>query len=157
MSPLRTTWRHHTPHFLTRQHPFAPPFAPPWPYAGIDPAGIPAAVRDVVEDAKTWVEVSAYGPDELAVRFHHRLVPGMQATAGNQAVLRAFKPTKPGQERHLPHEAWHVVQQKQGKVKPYSGTGPLPAETPALAAEADRMGAKAEAEESGKESETEES
>lgn len=24
----------------------------------------------------------------------------------------------PGQERHLPHEAWHVVQQKQGRVAP---------------------------------------
>jgi hypothetical protein len=24
----------------------------------------------------------------------------------------------PGQEHHLPHEAWHVVQQKQGRVKP---------------------------------------
>jgi hypothetical protein len=24
----------------------------------------------------------------------------------------------PGQERHLAHEAWHVVQQKQGRVKP---------------------------------------
>jgi hypothetical protein len=24
----------------------------------------------------------------------------------------------PGQERHLPHEAWHVVQQAQGRVKP---------------------------------------
>ncbi|RPI78612.1 MAG: DUF4157 domain-containing protein, partial [Planctomycetaceae bacterium] len=23
----------------------------------------------------------------------------------------------PGQERHLPHEAWHVVQQKQGRVR----------------------------------------
>ena len=23
----------------------------------------------------------------------------------------------PGQERHLPHEAWHVVQQKQGRVQ----------------------------------------
>ena len=23
----------------------------------------------------------------------------------------------PGQEKHLPHEAWHVVQQKQGRVK----------------------------------------
>ena len=22
----------------------------------------------------------------------------------------------PGQEKHLPHEAWHVVQQKQGRV-----------------------------------------
>jgi hypothetical protein len=24
----------------------------------------------------------------------------------------------PGQERHLPHEAWHLVQQKQGRVRP---------------------------------------
>ena len=24
----------------------------------------------------------------------------------------------PGQEKHLPHELGHVVQQKQGKVKP---------------------------------------
>lgn len=24
----------------------------------------------------------------------------------------------PGQEKHLPHEAWHVVQQKQGRVHP---------------------------------------
>ena len=24
----------------------------------------------------------------------------------------------PGQEQHLPHEAWHVVQQRQGRVGP---------------------------------------
>ncbi len=24
----------------------------------------------------------------------------------------------PGQDQHLPHEAWHVVQQKQGRVMP---------------------------------------
>ena len=24
----------------------------------------------------------------------------------------------PGQEQHLPHEAWHVVQQAQGRVQP---------------------------------------
>ena len=24
----------------------------------------------------------------------------------------------PGQEKHLPHEAWHVAQQKQGRVSP---------------------------------------
>src|SRR3954468_9646568 len=24
----------------------------------------------------------------------------------------------PGQERHLAHEAWHVVQQRQGRVRP---------------------------------------
>ena len=24
----------------------------------------------------------------------------------------------PGHDKHLPHEAWHVVQQKRGQVKP---------------------------------------
>jgi hypothetical protein len=24
----------------------------------------------------------------------------------------------PGREQHLPHEAWHVVQQAQGRVQP---------------------------------------
>ncbi len=51
----------------------------------------------------------------------------------------------PGQEQHLPHEAWHVVQQRQGRVQP---TGAVPDgralnDDPALEAEADRMGAKA--------------
>ena len=29
----------------------------------------------------------------------------------------------PGQEKHLPHEAWHVVQQKQGRVQPTKQVG----------------------------------
>ena len=29
----------------------------------------------------------------------------------------------PGQERHLPHEAWHMVQQKQGRVAPTTRVG----------------------------------
>lgn len=51
----------------------------------------------------------------------------------------------PGQERHLPHEAWHVVQQAQGRVKP---TLQLKEGVPVnddrgLEREADEMGAKA--------------
>lgn len=46
----------------------------------------------------------------------------------------------PGQEQHLPHEAWHVVQQKQGRVRADTA---LPAGAasadPALESEADRM------------------
>ena len=50
----------------------------------------------------------------------------------------------PGQERHLPHEAWHVVQQKQGRVKPTSDVDGMPLnDDPGLEAEADRMGARA--------------
>lgn len=41
---------------------------------GIDPTRIPVAVRDLVADARAWVDHETYEPDELAVRFHHRLV-----------------------------------------------------------------------------------
>lgn len=51
----------------------------------------------------------------------------------------------PGQEKHLPHEAWHVVQQKQGRVKPtvqLKGSVPVNDDV-GLETEADMMGAKA--------------
>ena len=47
-----------------------------------------------------------------------------------------------GQEKHLPHEAWHVVQQKQGRVKPTiqkKGNIPVNDDT-SLEKEADLMG-----------------
>jgi len=37
------------------------------------PRQIPAAIRTLVDDAKASVEYSTHHPDELAVRFHHRL------------------------------------------------------------------------------------
>jgi hypothetical protein len=49
----------------------------------------------------------------------------------------------PGQEKHLAHEAWHVVQQKQGRVRPtrqLKGTGIN--DDAALEAEADRVAAR---------------
>ncbi len=51
----------------------------------------------------------------------------------------------PGQERHLPHEAWHVVQQKQGLVKPTMQLkdGMSINDDAALEREADVMGANA--------------
>ena len=41
---------------------------------GIDPTRIAVAVRNLVDDARTWVELGTFEPDELAARFHHRLV-----------------------------------------------------------------------------------
>jgi len=41
---------------------------------GIAPEGIPSAVRTLVDDAVAWADYSTYEPDELAIRFHHRLV-----------------------------------------------------------------------------------
>ena len=51
----------------------------------------------------------------------------------------------PGQEQHLPHEAWHVVQQKQGRVQPTMQMKGAVAvnDDPGLEEEADVMGAKA--------------
>ncbi len=51
----------------------------------------------------------------------------------------------PGQERHLPHEAWHLVQQAQGRVKPtmQMKDGVPVNDDEGLEREADVMGAKA--------------
>lgn len=50
----------------------------------------------------------------------------------------------PGQERHLAHEAWHVVQQKQGRVAPTDEAGGVAINAdPGLEAEADAMGERA--------------
>ncbi len=49
-----------------------------------------------------------------------------------------------GQEKHLPHEGWHVVQQKQGRVKPtLHAKGVSINDNVALEHEADGIGAKA--------------
>lgn len=41
---------------------------------GIDKAYVRSAVRDLIADARLWREQRIHEPDELAVRFHHRLV-----------------------------------------------------------------------------------
>jgi Fic-DOC domain mobile mystery protein B len=35
---------------------------------------IPTVLRQLFDDAKAWIEYASYPPDEIAVRFHHRLV-----------------------------------------------------------------------------------
>ncbi|OGB25286.1 MAG: hypothetical protein A3I66_04290 [Burkholderiales bacterium RIFCSPLOWO2_02_FULL_57_36] len=57
----------------------------------------------------------------------------------------------PGQERHLPHEAWHVVQQAQGRVRPtmqMKGGVPIN-DDERLEHEADVMGTRAVAQRAG--------
>ena len=41
---------------------------------GINPKQIAVSVRMLVHDVLAWVDNETYEPDELAVRFHHRLV-----------------------------------------------------------------------------------
>ena len=50
----------------------------------------------------------------------------------------------PGQQRHLPHEAWHIVQQRQGRVQAsFQAKGASINDDPALEREADVMGERA--------------
>lgn len=60
----------------------------------------------------------------------------------------------PGQEKHLPHEGWHAVQQKQGRVAPtmQMKSGTLMNDDSELEKEADVMGSKAV--EAGKQTDT---
>jgi Fic-DOC domain mobile mystery protein B len=41
---------------------------------GVDAHRIPIDMRQAIDDARYWVEHATYPPDEIAVRFSHRLV-----------------------------------------------------------------------------------
>jgi Fic-DOC domain mobile mystery protein B len=41
---------------------------------GIPHYEIPVALRQLLDDGRAWIEYNSYPPDEIAVRFHHRLV-----------------------------------------------------------------------------------
>ena len=41
---------------------------------GVKPFEIEPALRQALDDARYWIEHKSYPPDEIAVRFHHRLV-----------------------------------------------------------------------------------
>jgi hypothetical protein len=86
---------------------------------------------------------SLSGMDLSSVRVHRNSdnPAGLDALAyaqGNDIHLA------PGQDHHLPHEAWHVVQQRQGRVAPTMQLqGVSINDDHGLEAEADRMGARA--------------
>src|SRR5713226_168062 len=41
---------------------------------GVAPHLIEVSLRQAIDDARYWIEHKSYPPDEIAVRFHHRLV-----------------------------------------------------------------------------------
>jgi Fic-DOC domain mobile mystery protein B len=41
---------------------------------GVPSYQIPVDLRQLLGDARAWIDYKSYPPDELAVRFHHRLV-----------------------------------------------------------------------------------
>lgn len=77
------------------------------------------------------------------VRVHYN--SGAPARVGALAYARgADIHVAPGQEKHLAHEAWHVVQQRQGRVRPTLRARGLEVNDDArLEAEADAMGGRA--------------
>jgi hypothetical protein len=97
--------------------------------------GLPHQLRQGVETlsgismADTTVNYNSTAPTRIGALAY---------AAGNQIHLG------PGQEKHLPHEAWHIVQQKQGRVKPtLQAKGLVINDDHALETEADVMGQRA--------------
>ena len=65
---------------------------------------------------KSGIEnLSGISMDDVKVHYNSSKPAQLQAHAYAQGTNIHLGP---GQEKHLPHEAWHVVQQKQGRVKP---------------------------------------
>lgn len=95
------------------------------------------------DELKTGVEnLSGYSMDDVQVYYNSNKPATLGALAYAQGTDIHIAP---GQEEHLPHEAWHVAQQKQGRV---AATRQLKGnvavnDDKGLENEADKMGARA--------------
>lgn len=95
------------------------------------------------DNLKSGVEsLSGYSMDDVKVHYNSAQPAQLNALAYAQGTDIHVAP---GQERHLPHEAWHVAQQKQGRVQPtmQMKEGVPVNDDAGLEHEADVMGAKA--------------
>lgn len=108
-----------------------------------EPAQRKANDTGLPDNLKSGVEnLSGHSMDDVKVHYNSAKPAELQAHAYAQG---SDIHVAPGQEKHLPHEAWHVAQQKQGRVKPtrqLKGTTPIN-DDDGLENEADVMGAKA--------------
>jgi hypothetical protein len=71
--------------------------------------GLPDNLKSGIEN------LSGYSMDDVKVHYNSDKPAQLQAHAYAQGTDIHLAS---GQEKHLPHEAWHAVQQKQGRVKP---------------------------------------
>jgi Fic-DOC domain mobile mystery protein B len=55
---------------------------------GIDAFRIPTELRGVIDDARYWVENDTFSPDEIAIRFSHRIVAIHPFPNGNGRLSR---------------------------------------------------------------------
>ncbi|HEY9694207.1 MAG TPA: DUF4157 domain-containing protein [Oculatellaceae cyanobacterium] len=95
------------------------------------------------DNLKAGIEnLSGIAMDDVRVHYNSSKPAELQALAYTQGTEIHVAPR---QEQHLPHEAWHVVQQKQGRVKPtIQMKGETINDDAGLEREADVMGGKAE-------------
>jgi len=111
------------------------------------------AVRQLVQsnetglpdDLKSGVEsLSGVSLDDVRVHYDSSEAAQLDALAYTQGTDIHVGP---GQEQHLPHEAWHVVQQAEGRVQPTGelGGGVAVNDDTGLEREAEAMGARAAA------------
>jgi hypothetical protein len=71
--------------------------------------GLPDRLKAGIE------RLSGMAMGDVSVHYNSSKPAQVQALAYTQGANIHLGP---GEEEHLPHEAWHVVQQKQGRVKP---------------------------------------
>jgi len=135
------------------------PVRPPWQARSRNPAQRRVSASLAAEPAPVAETANRTGlPDSLKAGVEAlsgvslddvRTVYGSSKPARLQALAYARGSEihlGPGQERHLPHEVWHVVQQKQGRVRPTLEAGGVPINAdPALEREADAMAERAQA------------
>lgn len=102
---------------------------------GRTPGGMPGRLAQGIEN------LSGVSMGKVRVHYNSSRPQSMQAHAyahGNDIHLAG------GQEKHLPHEAWHIVQQAQGRVRPTAQVnGTAINDSPSLEREADVMGTRA--------------
>ena len=94
------------------------------------------------DNLKAGVEsLSGFSMDDVRVHYNSGKPATVQALAYTQGTDIHVAP---GQEKHLPHEAWHVAQQMAGRVSPTTNINGMPVNDNAgLEHEADIMGEKA--------------
>ena len=94
------------------------------------------------DNLKAGIEdLSGFAMDDVRVHYNSPEPATVQALAYTQGTDIYVAP---GQEQHLPHEAWHVAQQMAGRVEPTTEVSGLPVnDCIELEHEADVMGARA--------------
>lgn len=94
------------------------------------------------DNLKAGIEnLSGFAMDDVRVHYNSDKPATVQALAYTQGTDIHVAP---GQEQHLPHEAWHVAQQMAGRVEPTTEVGGMPVnDNIGLEHEADVMGDRA--------------